>query len=98
MRGGIGQQLLTTTEKLMCSDENVSLLKLLFFEIYQRSLAWRECHILKHVIHRGPWSGFLYYNLTTPPSIANKGRAERPFGFEPWEYGRITFVPYRQME
>lgn len=46
---------------------------LIFFKIYKRSL-WRarSVALCKHATHYGPWSGFLYYNLTTPKSLKNQ--------------------------
>jgi hypothetical protein len=69
----------------LCSGDNELTL---LWNLQMRSLVCKE--LSKHVTHYGQWSGFPYYNLTTPilrgiPLSTTQGCTEQLCGFEPWE-------------
>ena len=57
--------------------------------------------LFKHDTHYGLWSGFPYYNLTTPswrwlPVSATQRQAEQICGCEPWEPSPVPSLRYRR--
>jgi hypothetical protein len=79
-------------------------IRLICFEIYKWGLkrTGNMTALSKHVTHYGPWSGFPYYNLTTPPPIESAplsstcGCAEQLCRFDQWEHSLTLVILYEE--